>query len=75
MSRDCSPSFDTCINELEEQRCLTQATFEQKVSDNTFNVAYASQGKPRARDMNKIQCFRCKEVGHTANQKKVLQIL
>ena len=75
MSRYPSPSFDTCINELEEQRYLTQSTFEQKVSDNTFNVACASQGKPRARDMSKIQCFSCKEFGHTASQKKVLQLL
>ncbi|KAF8369556.1 hypothetical protein HHK36_032419 [Tetracentron sinense] len=66
-----SPSLDIYLNELlrEEQRCLTQATLEQQQgSTGAISVAYATQTKPRGRDMSTIQCYSCKELGHIANQ-------
>ena len=66
MNRDIVPSLDTCLNELfrEEQCLLTQATMQQRKST---PVAYATQGKPRGRDMSTIQCFCCKGFGHYAS--------
>lgn len=64
MNRDPLPSLDTCLNDLlrEEQRLLTQDTLkEQKY------VAYATQGKPRGREMRNVQCFSCKGFGHYAS--------
>jgi hypothetical protein len=66
MNRDPSPSLDVCFGELlrEEQRLLTQATFQQDSNPNP--VAYAAYGKGKGKDMRKIQCFSCKEYGHIA---------
>jgi hypothetical protein len=64
MNRDPSPSLEVYFGELlrEEQRLLTQATFQQ---DSNLNpVAYAAYGKGKGKDMRKIQCFSCKEYGH-----------
>jgi hypothetical protein len=66
MNRDPSPSLDVCFGELlrEEQRLLTQATFQQDSNSNP--VAYAAYGKGKGKDMHKVQCFSCKEYGHIA---------
>ncbi|KAK4489825.1 hypothetical protein RD792_000469 [Penstemon davidsonii] len=68
MNREPVPSLDTCLNALfrEEQRLLTQATMEQQKST-YIPVAYATQGKPKGRDMTTIQCFCCKGFGHYAS--------
>ncbi|XP_059442442.1 uncharacterized protein LOC132174783 [Corylus avellana] len=66
MNRDPSPSLDVCFGELlrEEQRLLTQATFQHDSNPNP--VAYAAYGKGKGKDMRKVQCFSCKEYGHIA---------
>jgi hypothetical protein len=66
MNRDPSPSLDACFGELlrEEQRLLTQATFQQDSNPNP--VAYAAYGKGKGKDMRKVQCFSYKEYGHIA---------
>ncbi|XP_058087822.1 uncharacterized protein LOC131234855 [Magnolia sinica] len=67
MNRVPPPSLDVCFGELlrEEQRLVTQATFQQnRMTSN--DVAYAAHGKGKGRDMRKVQCFSCKEYGHIA---------
>jgi hypothetical protein len=66
MNWDPSPSLDACFGELlcEEQRLLTQATFQQDSNPNL--VAYAAYGKGKGKYMRKVQCFSCKEYGHIA---------
>nr|XP_017242423.1 PREDICTED: uncharacterized protein LOC108214761 [Daucus carota subsp. sativus]XP_017254442.1 PREDICTED: uncharacterized protein LOC108224370 [Daucus carota subsp. sativus] len=68
MNRDPLPSLDTCLNDLlrEEQRLLTQDTMKEEKSE-LVHVAYATQGKPRGRDMRNVQCFSCKGFGHYAS--------
>ena len=69
MNRDSSPSLDVCFGELlrEEQRLLTQATFQQdRMISNNDLVAYAGQGKGKGRYMRKVQSFSYKEYGHIA---------
>lgn len=56
-----------CLGELlrEEQRLATQANYQQdKLPTNAF--AYAARGKGKGRDIQKVQCFNCKEYGHIA---------
>jgi len=67
MNREFIPSLDTCLSDLlrEEQRLFTQTTMEQRRST-SIPVAYATQGKPRGRDISTIQCFCCKGFGHYA---------
>lgn len=60
MSQDPFLSLNTYINELpcEEQHYLTKATMEQqKVPTVTFDVAYATRRKSRARDMSKVSAI------------------
>jgi hypothetical protein len=66
MNWDPSPSLDVCFGELlrEEERLLTQATFQQDSNSNP--IAYADYGKGKGKDMRKVQCFSCKEYGHIA---------
>ena len=68
MNRTLVSSLDTCLSELlrEEQCLLTQASMEQQKSD-SFPVAYATQGKPKRRDLSVVQCFCCKKLGHFAS--------
>ncbi|TXG68000.1 hypothetical protein EZV62_009275 [Acer yangbiense] len=71
MARNPCPSLDICFGELlrEEQRCTTQNVIEQtNGGSNPLDVAFATQAK--ARDMSKVQCYRCNEYGHIANQCK-----
>ena len=68
MNRDPLPSLDTCLNDLlrEEQRLLTQDTLKDQKSE-LVQVAYATQAKPRGREMRNVQCFSCKGFGHYAS--------
>ena len=54
MNRDTFPSLDVCFGKLlwEEQRLLTQATFQQDSNPNP--VAYAAYGKGKGKDMRKV---------------------
>jgi hypothetical protein len=77
MNRDPSPSLDICFGELlrEEQRLLSQATFQQDANSNL--VAYVAYERGKGKDMRKVQCFSCKEYGHICRQlcKESLQLL
>ncbi|PSR85332.1 Zinc finger protein [Actinidia chinensis var. chinensis] len=67
MNRDPSPSLDVCFGELirEEQRLATQSKFQQDKMTSKA-VAYVAYGKSKGRDIQKVQCFSCKEYGHIA---------
>lgn len=67
MNRHPAPSLDVCFSELiqEEQRLLTQTTLEQEETTST-QMAFLAHGKSKGKDMNKVQCFSCKNYGHIA---------
>lgn len=84
MNRESSPSLDVCFGELlrEEQRLATQtqqnmmtvpavayAAHGRGTQQNMRTVpAVATHSRGRGRDIQRVQCFSCKDYGHIASQ-------
>ena len=69
MTRDLVPTLDAFLIELlqEEQHITTQAVMEHKINTSApVNMAYATQGRNKSRDMCYVQCYNCKGFGHIA---------
>ena len=67
MNHDLVPTLDACLIELlqEEQHITTQAVVEHKTNTSSLlNMAYATQGRNKSRDMCSVQCYNCKGFGH-----------